>query len=193
MKPQDHEEKIMGHVHYLSGERIYLREVRLSDVTERYYAWLNDPEVYQFLETRFVPRSIENIADFVRRMDSCENEPFFAICTKDSDLHVGNIKLGPINWHHRNADISLLIGDRDYWGKGIASEAIGLITDYGFKMRNLNKLKAGCYAENIGSAKAFERCGYLREGLLRSHAISNGRCHDVILLGITACDYWGNI
>lgn len=180
----------MANQYYLSSERIYLREVRQSDVNERYYSWLNDPEIYQYLETRFVPRSLENIADFVKKMDAKENEPFFAICLKENGLHIGNIKLGPINWHHRNADISLFVGDKECWGKGFATEAIRTITDYGFRMLNLNKLKAGCYDINQGSAKAFEKCGYQREGLLRSHVISSGRCHDVILLGMTAHDYW---
>ena len=181
----------MDKAYYLSSERIYLREVRLNDVNERYYSWLNDPDVYQFLETRFVPRSLDNIADFVKRMDAQESEPLFAICMRENDLHIGNIKLGPVNWHHRHADISLFIGDKNYWGKGLAKEAIQVITNYGFQLLNLNKLKAGCYDVNLGSAKAFERCGYQREGLLRSHVISHGKCHDVILLGITAQDYWG--
>jgi RimJ/RimL family protein N-acetyltransferase len=183
----------MNNVYYLSSERIYLREVRLSDVNERYYSWLNDPEIYQFLETRFVPRSLDNIADFVKRMDAKENEPFMAICLKENDLHIGNIKLGPINWHHRNADISLFIGDKNYWGKGLATEAIQVVTDYAFHMLNLNKIKAGCHATNLGSMKAFEKCGYLQEGLLRSHGMSNGVLYDAVLLGITAQDYWQGV
>jgi [ribosomal protein S5]-alanine N-acetyltransferase len=181
----------MGNGYYLSGERIYLREVRLSDVNERYYSWLNDPEIYQYLETRFIPRSLENIAEFVKRMDGKENEPFFAICLRENDLHIGNIKLGPINWRHRSADISLLIGDKECWGKGFASEAVQVITDYGFRILNLNKVKAGCYDNNIGSAKAFEKNGYVREGLLREQFISQGKKIDMIILGMTATDYWG--
>ncbi len=180
----------METVKFLTGSRIYLREVRLSDVNERYYSWLNDPEIYQYLETRFVPRSLENITDFVKGMDGKADEPFFAICLQANDLHIGNIKLGPINWYHRSADISLFVGDKDCWGKGFATEAIQVITDYGFRVLNLNKLKAGCYADNLGSAKAFEKCGYLREGLLREQVISKGQNVDLILLGRTASDYW---
>lgn len=176
---------------YISGERIFLREVRLEDVGEAYYTWLNDPDINQFLETRFVPRSLENIAQYVKRMDGKEDEPFFAICLLKNGQHIGNIKLGPINWWHRNADISLFIGEKSLWGKGYASEAIKLITKYAFEVLNLNKLKAGCYASNKGSIKAFEKCGYLREGLLRGQAISHGQEIDGVLLGILAREYFG--
>ena len=177
---------------FISGDRIYLREVRLSDVNEQYYNWLNDPEINQYLETKFVPRSLENIAEFVKSMDGNQNEPFFAICLKEDDRHVGNIKIGPINWLHRSGDISLFIGDKRLWGKGVATEAIGLVTDFGFRVLNLNKIKAGCYGGNLGSAKAFEKCGFVREGLLREQFISHGEKVDMIIMGITATDYWKN-
>lgn len=180
----------MDYSKFISGKRIYLREVRLSDVTEQYYTWLNDSEINQYLETKFVPRSLENIAGFVKRMDGNEKEPFFAMCLHEDDRHVGNIKIGPINWYHRSADISLFVGDKSLWGKGIATEAIQLVTDFGFQILNLNKIKAGCYGGNLGSAKAFEKCGFLREGFLREQFISHGQKVDMIVMGITATDYW---
>lgn len=175
--------------YYAVGKRIYLREVRSTDVNERYYRWMNDPDVNQYLETRFVPRSLENIASFVRAMDGRDEEPFFAICLLESDEHIGNIKIGPINWRHRHADVSLLIGEKRCWGKGYAAEAIGLVTKIGFEYLNLNRLKAGCYRENEGSARAFEKCGWQREGVMRGHFLLNGRETDAIILGIRAADY----
>lgn len=177
--------KVVAFENFLTGERIYLREVRLSDVGEQYYSWMNDPEVVQYLETRFHPRSIENITEYVRAMDGKADEPFFAICLNENDKHIGNIKLGPINWQHRHADISLLVGDKACWGKGFATEAIRLVTEFAFGELNLNKLKAGCYGDNQGSAKAFERCGFHREGLLQEHFWSKGEYVDSILLGLT--------
>src|SRR3954447_25913603 len=98
---------------FLTGPRLCLREVRRSDVNENYYHWLNDPEVTRYLETRYVPRSLENIRAFVEHLDGNRDEVFLAICLKDGDRHIGNIKLGPINWVHRYSDISLLIGEKD--------------------------------------------------------------------------------
>ena len=173
----------------VTGTRLYLREVRLTDVNERYYSWLNDPAVNRFLETRFVPQSLDSIADFVKRMTGKPDEPFFAICTIDGQEHIGNIKIGPINYRHRHADVSLLIGEKKYWGKGCATEAISLATRFGFEVLSLNKLEAGCYEENEGSARAFEKCGYSREGLLRGHLYLNGRETNCIRLGLRAAEY----
>ncbi|QLE59137.1 GNAT family N-acetyltransferase [Nostoc sp. TCL26-01] len=177
---------------FIQGARVFLREVRQSDVNETYYQWLNDPEINRYLETRFVHRSLDNISEYVKIMDAKEDEPFFAICLNDNQEHIGNIKLGPINCHHRNADVSLFIGKKELWGQGYAAEAIALVTEFAFKKLNLNKLKAGCYAMNLASAKAFIKCGYQQEGLLRGQVIVDAQDMDVILLGMRAVDFWNS-
>jgi len=175
---------------YVEGKRLYLREVRESDVNENYYRWLNDPEVNQFLETRYVPRSLENIRDYVRHMDGKQDEVFMAICLKNGDRHVGNIKVGPINQIHRYGDVSLLIGEKDCWGKGYATEAIELMCDFSFQTLNMRKLKAGCYADNVGSARAFEKAGFSGEGRLKGVFLVNGKPVDHLLLGLLDTDYF---
>ena len=174
---------------FMEGKNIFLREVRENDVNDNYYSWLNNSEVNQYLETRYFPRSKENILSYVKHMDGQSNEIFLAICDKKSGIHIGNIKLGPINWIHRYADISLLIGDQEFWGKGIATEAIRLVTEFGFYTLNLHKVKAGCYEKNQGSAKAFEKVGFVREGLLKKQWIVNGAFFDEILMGLCIEDY----
>ncbi|HEY1157453.1 MAG TPA: GNAT family protein, partial [Arthrobacter sp.] len=99
---------------------------------------------------------------------------FAGIFLREGDRHIGNIKLGPINVHHRRADIGLLVGDRACWGKGYASEAIAILSDFAFGRLGLHRLTAGMYAENEGSARAFEKAGYAREGLLRGHWLCDG-------------------
>jgi RimJ/RimL family protein N-acetyltransferase len=76
---------------FLTGEKIYLREVREEDVNDEYYKWINDPDMNQFLETRFLPRSKKDIINHVSRLDGNPNEIFFAICDKNNDKHIGNI------------------------------------------------------------------------------------------------------
>ena len=59
----------MENRYYLSGERIYLREVRGADVNDRYYDWMNDSEITQYLEVRFQPQSMESIHEYVKKMN----------------------------------------------------------------------------------------------------------------------------
>ena len=176
----------------MSGRDIYLREIRLSDVGPGYVAWLNDPEVNQYLETRFEVQTTETIEKFVGRVLASGDEHLFAICLTVGDRHIGNIKLGPINFRHRTADLSLFIGEKSEWSKGYAREAILLLTSHAFREKNLNKVRAGCYSANIGSARAFEACGFVREGLLRAQALVDGQSMDVITLGLTAAEFFAD-
>ena len=170
----------------LENNNIFLRNVCLDDVNDSYYQWLNDPQVNQFLETRFMVQSKTKIAEFVTSKDGSSDEILLAICDKKLDLHIGNIKIGPINWVHRRADISLLIGNKAYWGKGIASQAIQLISQFAFQTLNLNKLMAGAYKTNIGSIKAFQKCSYNIEGEVEDYVLVNNQGVAMIKLGITA-------
>ena len=169
---------------FLVGECIYLREVRPSDVNENYYRWMNDPEVTQYLESRFAPNSMETLQEYVRNFMGNKDNIFLAIVLKENHKHLGNIKMGPIDWFHRLADIGVMLGEKDSWGKGYAAEAISLLSEHAFKNLNLHKLTAGCYKPNEGSLRAFEKAGFETEGVRKKHCFFNGKYVDAILLGL---------
>ena len=166
----------------IQGDRIYLREVELSDVNQTYVDWLNDREVNQFLETRFEVQTIDSVHKFVEKMIAKDDVFFLAICLKKNDRHVGNIKLGPINPIHKYAIVSLFIGDKSQWGKGLATLAINILSDYAFSELTIHKLNAGCYANNIASIKAFEKVGFLNEGTSKNQYLYDGEYVDSINL-----------
>jgi len=170
-------------INKLVGTEIYLRPIALADVTETYVGWLNDPKVNQYLESRFTRHTLGSVREYVSGILGSEENRFFAICLKQGNRHVGNIKLGNIHSHHRSADIGLFIGDAEAWGKGYGSEAIGLLTEFAFGELDLRKLIAGCYAKNLASIAAFEKRGWRREGLLRGQIIVDGTPDDLVLLG----------
>ena len=149
----------------LKGEKVYLRTIELSDCTETYLNWLNDKEVNQYLETRWTEQTIEKIKDFVQSIRESSHSYLFAVIFENK--HVGNIKIGPIHPIYKCADVSYFIGDKTVWGKGIATEAIKLVTDFGFNVLGLNKLSAGAYENNIGSRNALLKNHYRQEGVFR--------------------------
>ena len=78
----------------------------------------------------------------------------------------------------------LLVGDKNQWGKGYATEAIKSITNFAFDKLGLHKLTAGCYADNIGSIKSFKKVGFFNEGNWKDHYNSNGEYVDRVCLAI---------
>jgi RimJ/RimL family protein N-acetyltransferase len=173
-----------AYVHFIEGKRVYLREVRISDVGERYYTWLNDREISQFLETRFFPQSEISIREYVESMLGSRESVFLAVIRKGADEHIGNIKLGPINWIHRSAEVALVLGDKSRWRQGYGSEAIGLIVDYAFNKLNLHSLSAGIYANNVGSVNAFLKAGFKEQGVKVKCRFSDGQYVDEKIMGI---------
>lgn len=150
----------------LRGRRIHLRPLCASDASDRYVAWLNDPEVNRFLEIRFHDHTLADVKEFLRKLEADESCAGFAIVLNEGARHIGNIKLGPINERHGFGEVSLFIGEKDCWGKGLATEAIELVTEYAFKARGLRRVEAGAYSSNQGSAKAFLKAGWRQEAIL---------------------------
>ncbi len=169
---------------FIEGNRIYLREVRLSDANDNYYRWMNDPEIIRYLESRFYPKSVEMLQSYVRREEECRSSVFMTIIEKNSDEHIGNIKIHGIDHVHRHAEVSLIIGEKGYWGRGYGSEAIKLVVDFAFNTLNLNRLFAGIYASNVGSIKAFKKAHFFEEGVRKEHRFYNGHYVDEVALAI---------
>lgn len=79
---------------YLQGETIFLRDLLPEDVTADYVEWMNDPDVVQFTESRFVVHTQECIQEFVEQFRVNPAVMLLAIFDNATKLHLGNIKLG---------------------------------------------------------------------------------------------------
>lgn len=166
----------------LAGSKIALREITDSDINEKYCSWLNDLEVNQYMQSRYSPWNLERMKAYLAGLSKYEY--IFAICQIDTDEHIGNIKIGPVDWINRRAEISILLGEKTTWGKGYGSEAIALMNRYAFETLSLYKLTAGCYISNIGSKSIFIKNGYKQEGLLRQQFAFCGGYEDAFIFGI---------
>lgn len=165
----------------LPANRLYLRTLKESDAAGAYQVWMNDPEVTRFLESRFRSFTEVDLRKFIADTNQRPDTIFLGMFKRDSDRHIGNIKL-EIVWRHRRAEVGLVVGDRSEWGKGYATEAIGCIADYAFAELGLQKLTAGCYSNNLGSQRAFEKAGFMLEGVRRRHYCFEEQWADLTLL-----------
>jgi len=153
--------------------KITLRKLNLTkDISSKYLKWMNDLEVHKYTEQKYRKHSLINIRKFVKEKNKSKNDFLYGIFLKRSNLniHIGNIKLGPINFMHKTGEISYFIGEKELWGKGYTTLAIKEIIKIA-KKKGLKKLKAGLYEMNIGSKKVLEKNGFNLEGKFKSELI----------------------
>lgn len=173
----------------LRGGEIFLRQIELSDCTTSYVEWLSDVEVNQYLETRWSEQTLDSVRDFVKSQRENDHSILFAIILISDNVHIGNIKIGPVNERHKHADISYFIGDKNQWNKGIATEAINLVCEFGFSELHLHRMEAGAYAAAVGSWRALEKNGFTREAIFREQVMSSGKYMDVYRYGMLESEY----
>jgi RimJ/RimL family protein N-acetyltransferase len=173
----------------LKTPRLILRLLSLEDATDSYLAWMRNCEVIRYLESRFsAPTSKKDLKKFIQSTNESPNYLLFGIFLQENEKHIGNIKLGPIVTEHARAEIGYLIGERKYWGKGYASEAIIEICRFGFIELGLHKITAGVYENNVASEKTLIKSGFLHEATISSHVIFEGQRIGSKLFGIKAPD-----
>jgi ribosomal-protein-alanine N-acetyltransferase len=167
---------------YLNGERLILKPISMEHCTDRYVSWMNDPEVYKYLETGG-DYTKEMLADYIQALTS-RYTFFWGIHTKEGDQHIGNIKIDPINNQHGYGEYGILMGDRNEWGKGYAKEASLSVINYCFENLGLRKIILGVVAQNLSAVAMYKKIGFIVEGIYRQHGFYNGLYHDVLRMAI---------
>lgn len=140
------------------GLRMYLRPLLENDASEQYCSWINNKEVNKYLESKEI--TMEELKDYIGKKYDDPNCLFLGIYLKNNEIHIGNIKLDPIDFKKKIATLGILIGEIDSWNKGLATEALIIIIDYSFKVLKLKEINLGVHKENIGAIKAYKKSGF---------------------------------
>jgi len=168
----------------LTGEHIILRKVRKSDLTN-ILMYCQEKKVGQYTTTIPYPYQKKDALDFFKRSHKMERDKTgynLAIELKDQKGLIGVMSLYHIDKEHRGGEIGYWLA-KAYWNKGIASEALELIMDYGIGKLKLHKLHASVWKENTLSQRLLKKHGFRKEGILRDHIRKKGRYYDEVLYG----------
>jgi len=163
--------------------RLVLQTLTRENASPDYLAWVSDPEVTRFLEIRHTPQTPETVNHFIETMHASPVNILLGIFLKAKKKHIGNVKIGPINPRYGRADIGLLLGDKNSWGKGYATEAIEGICTIAKEILGLRRLQSGAYAHNTASISVFEKAGFVEEGRYIQHWSLDGKPEDGLTFG----------
>jgi RimJ/RimL family protein N-acetyltransferase len=165
----------------LPNKRLNLKVLSSKDISEEYVSWLNNYEIVQFTEQKYIEHNRETVIDFVNRKYNSNLDLLFGIFF--DARHIGNIKLGPIDFNHRVSDVSFFIGEKNMWGRGLMTQVIEAVVGIAFGECGLDKVTAGAYANNIGSIRALEKNGFLLEGRRVKQILFEGKRIDAVIYG----------
>lgn len=121
------------------------------------------------------------------RSKSGENFAPFAI--EADGKYIGHCALMRIQHPHRNFGIGIMIGDRDYWGRGYGRETINLLLHYGFHYLGARRIEGATNAKNVRAIRCYLSCGLIEEGRLRKAIWIDGEYTDIVEMAILQ-DEW---
>jgi RimJ/RimL family protein N-acetyltransferase len=173
---------------FLSGARLYLRPLSKDDVpTITRYA--NDPEVRMYLANVY-PLSLSEESEWVeKQMKRNIHNIIFCVCLKENDALLGLMGLHKIDYVNGIAETGAMLGEKDERNKGYGAEAKMLILEYAFLTLNLRKILSTAIADNKGSIKHNQNCGYKIDGVRKKHFYRKGKYCDEVLLSVLKKDW----
>lgn len=173
----------------LTTDRLILTGYAASD-TEKMNRWENDAELLYLSDNQPDGREPESLeatrANIERAMRAAADAPTirYAIRKKDGAELIGYGIVAHIDRYNRQCRLSVVIGEKQEWGKGFAREALRAAIDYGFTTLGMNRIGAEIYAVNERSIRLFERLGFKREGAVREAVLKNGVFVDEYIYGL---------
>ncbi len=174
----------------LTGERIKLRALERRDLEKR-YAWLNDWKIMRYYGSfGFRVKSYEEIKQWYEERIADNYSDYIELSIETlTGKYIGWAILSGIDWKNQVAEFRIVIGDKDYWSEGYGQEATQLMLSYAFEELNLNRVFLRVDHRNVGGIKAYEKSGFVREGVLRQEIYSEGEFHDNIIMAILKEEY----
>jgi ribosomal-protein-alanine N-acetyltransferase len=173
----------------LETDRLILREIHPGDAGDLYRIF-SDADTMEFWSCRPYS-SLQQAIGLIERMAEARRTGsalHWGISLKGDPRLIG--KCGFNEWRtvHRRGDVSYILS-RDFWGKGIVTEALSRILDFGFDQMNLHSIEAGVTPGNVASTKMLEKLGFRLEGHLHESFWAEDRFVDSLIFSLLAKEW----
>lgn len=173
----------------LETDRLILRPLQMDDAKDM-YAYARDPEVSRHVLWD-AHKSIWETRHFLRFARNQYRRGFpgsFAMELKESGRMIGTIGFMWVNPDYKSAEVGYSLS-RDYWNRGLMTEALEAALRFGFEELKLNRIEAQHDTENPASGKVMAHCGMQFEGVMRSRVMNKGVFRDVAVYAILKNDW----
>lgn len=152
----------------LETERLILRKFVMDDAEAMFNNWTNDEEVAKYMRWN-AHKTVDETKKVLQSRMEKYNSPstyHWAIVLKDTGILVGNIVLISANEHDMCGEAAYCLS-RAYWGRGIVTEALKAVLNFGLLEVGFNRIEAYHSVNNIGSGRVMQNAGMKYEGRMR--------------------------
>ena len=173
----------------LRGERVWLRAATKADFVEEAPA-VSDAETGHFLGIK-QPISPEGAEQFAQQMLSQQGHSIwaFVICLLADDQRIGSVNLRNLDRENGSAELAIVITDKSLQGRGLGTDALNCLVDFGFGELRLERIYLHVFDFNVRARRSYEKAGFQVDATLRHARFHRGQHHDVHLMSILRDDW----
>jgi len=168
----------------ITGKKVRLRALERSDLP-KICQWLNDEEVMYYWGD---PGNTTSLAEverwFNEELDRRHQDSRGYIIETPDGVPIGQISYMHLSPKNRDAELGIQIGEKDYWDKGYGTDAIMAFLNYLFSELQLHRVYLSTQSYNTRAQKCYEKCGFVKEAVLRESTFVKGKYYDSIDMGI---------
>ena len=161
---------------------IKLKTLKVHNINKNYIRWFSDKDVVKYSENQYRKITLSNEKKYVQDCRKNKNLNLYGIFYKKK--HIGNVSLVGLTSPNKSCEVSYMIGDKSFWGKGIATQVIRIIVSIAKKKYKLNKLFAGTAEKNIASIKVLKKNKFKLEGVRKKHLFFNNKFYNQLDFGL---------
>ena len=171
----------------IDGVQTYLLPFTFKHANStKYIRWMRDYDVIKTLNLlSYVEKQVsaDELVAYYKSIISSDNILFFALFIRESDEFIGTVKIGKIDLQLLTADVGIMIGEKQHWGRGYAKDTLYAVCHYLFNECHFRKLTCGLMAINPAMEKVFSKLGFQVEGRFRKADYYEGQYIDHIYMG----------
>ncbi|MDY6872954.1 MAG: GNAT family protein [Chloroflexota bacterium] len=105
---------------------------------------------------------------------------------------IGNCQFHNLDWRCRAGEIGIMIGEKEYWNQGYGAKTMKLLLKHGFESLNLHRIGLRVYSKNKRGIRAYEKAGFVYEGMFRQAHYQHVRYYDAHLMSVLR-DEWNDL
>jgi [ribosomal protein S5]-alanine N-acetyltransferase len=183
-------EDIFSETPKLETDMVRFRRITFDDASDM-FEYASEEDVAKFVTWpahKTLDDSKQFITSIIERYSMNQVAPW-GVALKDSNKLIGTCDF--VHWYpnHGRAVIGYVLGKK-YWGRGIITNAVKEMINFGFESMKLNRIEARCKIENIGSEKVMIKNGMKFEGILRQSMYAKSKYHDLKIYSILRSEYY---